>query len=463
MKILLVSIYELGHPPFGLAEPAAWLRARNNEVRSLDLAVEEFDEKFFRWADLIAFYLPMHTATRLAARLIPRARALNARAHLAAYGLYAPMNEGYLRRLGVRTVLGGEFEAGLTALAERLSRGEEWPEGSQPEPRISTAKQRFLVPDRSDLPPLDRYARLLLPDGEERVAGYVEASRGCKHRCRHCPIVPVYEGRFRIVPREIVLADIRQQVAVGARHITFGDPDFLNGPAHAFAIVREMHKEFPDISYDATIKVEHLLAAGESLRVLKDTGCVFVTTAVESFDESVLVRLDKRHTRADVYRVVRLLRALDLALSPTFVPFTPWTTLAGYRDLLSNLAALDLVDAVAPVQLSIRLLIPPGSRLLDLDDIHAYLAPLDEEALSYPWSNPDPRVDALQAEVQALVQGDEGRARGEIFARIRDLAHTCAGLAAPSLPPPSQGRFTPRLSEPWYCCAEPTDEQLASV
>ena len=373
------------------------------------------------------------------------------------------MNEGYLRRLGVRTVLGGEFEAGLAALAERLSHGEDWPEGSQPEPRISTAKQRFMVPDRSDLPPLDRYARLLLPEGEERVAGYVEASRGCKHRCRHCPIVPVYEGRFRIVPREIVLADIRQQVAAGARHITFGDPDFLNGPAHAFAIVREVHEEFPKLTYDVTIKVEHLLAAGETLRVLKETGCLFVTTAVESFDENVLMRLDKQHTRADIYRVVRLLAELDLALSPTFVPFTPWTTLAGYSDLLRNLAALDLVDAVAPVQLSIRLLIPPGSKLLDLDDIRAYLAPLDEAALSYPWKNPDPRVDALQAEVQALAQREERRGRGEIFARIRGLAHSYAGLPAPPRPPPTPGRFTPHLSEPWYCCAEPTDDQLASV
>src|ERR1019366_184049 len=137
------------------------------------------------------------------------------------------------------------------------------------------------------------YARVVMPGGERRIAGSTEATRGCKHLCRHCPIVPVYNGAFRIVQRDVVLEDIRQQVAAGAQHISFGDPDFFNGPTHALAIVDALHKEFPNLSYDVTIKIEHLLNHAEHLPLLRDTGCLFVTTAVESVDDAILERLDK--------------------------------------------------------------------------------------------------------------------------------------------------------------------------
>jgi radical SAM superfamily enzyme YgiQ (UPF0313 family) len=442
----------------------AWLRKSGSTVRAQDLAIEAFDESAVGWADLVAFFLPMHTATRLAARLIPKVRSLNPRVHVAAYGLYAPMNENYLRGLGVRTVLGGEFEPGLSALADRLKRGETVSPDDQPEPRISLARQEFVVPDRADLPALDRYAHLLLPGGEERTVGYVEASRGCKHRCRHCPVVPVYDGQFRIVPKGIVLADVRQQIAAGAQHMTFGDPDFLNGPGHAIPLVEAMHAEFPDLTYDVTIKIEHLLAAGNTLEILKETGCLFVTTAVESVDDHVLALLEKGHTRDDFYRVAGCFDALGLGLSPTFVPFTPWTTLEGYLDLLNAIVELNLVARVAPVQLTIRLLIPPGSRLLELAEVQSLAGPLDAEVLSYPWSSPDPRVDALHGEVQRLVQREADAPPGQVFLKIWDLAHARAGGRVPPLEASRiDTRQPPRLSEPWYCCAEPTDAQLALV
>ena len=231
MKIVLISTYELGRQPFGLASPAAWFRARGDEVACLDLSREPFREEIIRDASLIAFYVPMQTATRLAVELLPAVRRINPSAHICFYGLYAPMNESWLRSLGVQTILGGEFEEGLLHLVSRIAsgRGAE----KQSESVISLSRQNFLVPDRSGLVPLEKYARLSLPDGERRAVGYTEASRGCKHLCRHCPIVPVYNGVFRVVDRDVVLADIRQQVAAGAAHITFGDPDFFNGIGHA--------------------------------------------------------------------------------------------------------------------------------------------------------------------------------------------------------------------------------------
>jgi radical SAM superfamily enzyme YgiQ (UPF0313 family) len=461
LKVLLISTYELGRQPFGLASPAAWLRADGFQTTSLDLSRQSLDEEAVRTARLIAFYLPMHTATRIAVRALERVRTLNPSAHLCGFGLYAPVNSGLLRRLGVGTILGGEFEQGLLSLARRLEAGAPGPGLPQVEPEISLARQNFLVPYRGDLPPLEKYAHLTLPDDSTRVVGYTEASRGCKHLCRHCPIVPVYKGTFRIVQREVVLEDIRRQVAAGAQHITFGDPDFFNGVGHALQIVEALHREHPVLSYDVTIKVEHLLKHAGRLPALRETGCAFVTTAVESVNDDALRILDKGHTRADFIRLAGLMRGLGLFLVPTFVPFTPWTTLEGYEDLLATLIRLGLVEHVPPVQLTIRLLIPAGSRLLEVLPLHnASIGPFQQEALSYPWANSDRKVDRLQCDLEAMVQREAkaSASRTTIFGEAWKLLQRAMNedgdeaLVPLPLVPPGPARVTiPFMTEPWYC------------
>lgn len=457
MKVVLINPYEIGRQPFGLAEPAAWLVRAGCDVYCIDLSLQKLEPEVLAGADLVAVYVAMHTATRIAAAAVPRIRELAPGAHVCIYGLYAPMNEVLFRSIGVGTVLGGEVEPALVSLIERLRDGKT----VQTEPVVSTAKIEFLVPDRAGLPAIARYAQLLQPGGDNRLVGFAEGSRGCKHLCRHCPIVPVYEGKFRIVPVEVVMADIRQQVAAGAQHISFGDPDFLNGPTHARKLVRALHAEFPQLSYDATIKVQHLLEHADLLPELKRTGCLFITSAVESVDDSVLEKLAKQHSNADFGRAVELLRAAGIALAPTFVPFSPWTTLDGYLDLLRRLVELALVESVPPIQLAIRLLVPQGSELLKLPDFRAHLDVFDPRTLGYPWHHADARVDALQQQIQAWVAEAEAASlpRRAIFERIWELAHAAAGQATPPLPA-RLGDAIPRLSEPWYCCAEPTDEQL---
>jgi radical SAM superfamily enzyme YgiQ (UPF0313 family) len=469
MNIVLISTYELGRQPFGLASPVAWLRARSHSVTRLDLSREAVDEPAIRAADLVAFYVPMHTATRLAAGLITPIREMNPLAHICFYGLYAPVNEEYLRGLGVGTILGGEFEEGLASLAARLelSAGNHHGEAVQPEPVISLARQKFLVPDRAGMPELAKYARVVMPGGEQRIAGSTEATRGCKHLCRHCPIVPVYNGAFRVVERKVVLADIRQQVATGARHITFGDPDFFNGPAHALSIVEAMHREFPELSYDVTIKIEHLRKHDAHLSKLRETGCLFVISAVESVDDEVLEKFDKGHTRADFLAVAARFRELGMTLLPTFVPFTPWTTLEGYNDLLDVIAQQGLCENVAPIQLAIRLLIPAGSRLLELPEVRGMVGPFDSAALIFPWKHEDTRVDALCREISELVQRGEKLklSRTEIFLHIRRAARAAAGKSELPGLPRLQMKSTPVpfLDEPWYCCAEPMNDQFVSL
>ena len=456
--VLLLSTYELGRQPFGLASPAAWLRAAGMVVTCLDLTIVALADAAVQRADLIAFHLPMHTATRIAVPLIGRVRALNPQAHLCCYGLYAPLNEPYLRNLGVATILGGEFEEGLVALATALQANRLT---IMSLPAISLQRQRFQTPERADLPALQRYAFLDLGDGQPRTVGYTEATRGCKHTCRHCPIVPVYGGQFRVIGRDVVLADIRNQVAVGAQHITFGDPDFFNGPGHAIPIIKALHSEFPDLTYDVTIKVEHLRQHADLLPVLRDTGCLFITSAVEAVDDTILNLLGKGHTRAEFIGVTTQLRALGLTLNPTFVAFNPWISVEGYRDLLRVIAELDLVDNVAPIQYAIRLLITAQSALLELPSIKALIHPFDEQALVYPWYHTDPQVDALQQTIIDLVAQAEqaGQSRQTIFAQVWALTEEYVGVLANGAQPETmqaviareKRRFTPRLSEPWYC------------
>jgi radical SAM superfamily enzyme YgiQ (UPF0313 family) len=458
--VLLISTYDLGRQPFGLASGAAALRASGIEVVCADLAKERLSEETVRRAAVVAFFLPMHTATRLAMPVIDRVRALNPGARLVAYGLYAPLNAPMLGERGVSTIIGGEFEDALVASAAAPD-----PAGpSSPARSASVPRVHFLVPDRVGLPALATYATLQW-GSERRTAGYTEGSRGCKHRCRHCPIVPVYDGRFRIVPVDIVMADVRAQAAAGAQHITFGDPDFFNGIGHATAIVERFAAEFPELSYDVTIKVEHLLEHAGALSRLRDTHCAFVTTAVESIDDRVLGLLEKGHTRADFERVVESARAVGLTLAPTFVAFTPWTTLEGYCELLHTIDRLDLADHVSPVQLAIRLLVTHSSRLLELPDVRAVIREFDPGSLSYPWAHVDPRVDDLQKRIESFVGGNLSLPRQELFGRVWTLAHEAAGLSVQrdASRDDSARASIPFMSEPWYCCAEPTSEQMAQI
>ena len=452
MHILLVSPYELGRQPFSLAHPAALLRARGHSVALADLALGSMPWETLARFDLIGIVLGMHTATRIAISLLPRIRATAPKARLVCYGLYGPPNADVLTRHGVDYVLGPEFETELLRLV------------GDPQATAGAAPRvRFVVPDRTGLPALSRYAHLVLPDGARKTVGFVEASRGCKYLCRQCPIVPVYEGRFRAIPPEVVIADAAQQIAQGANHLSFGDPDFLNGPTHALRILETLHKNWPTVTFDATVKISHILIYEEIMPRLSEYGCLFLTSAAESFDDAVLALLDKGHSAQDIDQAVRVARDVGIALTPTFVPFTPWTTPETYLELLTRVRDLGLINSVTPIQLVIRLLVPEGSRLLDIPGFRERLGRFSGEVLGYPWTHADPRVDSLQSQAQRWVEQaeGEGRERFETFSGLWSLAHESLGRKAPALKHDQAGPVSPHLSEPWYCCAEPTAAQLA--
>ena len=500
-SILLISCYELGHQPLSLAWPLAALRAAGFDAATADLAVEDFPTAKAAGADLIAIAVPMHTALRIGVDAAHKARTTNPGAHLCFFGLYAWLNRRHLlqpgdSRTGVAdSVIAGESEPVLVALAQALHAGsplEEVPglTTTYREASPHLGRHTLPVPVRNPLPSLDSYAHYVpgsttATNGsatgngqqvEEPVAypaGYTEATRGCLHTCRHCPVVPVYNGRFFVVPVETVLADIAQQVDYGARHITFGDPDFLNGPGHARKVARALHDAFPNVSFDFTAKVEHLLKHRRLLPELVEHGASFVVSAFESTSDHVLSRLQKGHTRRHMEEALDAVDAAGLSIQPTWMPFTPWTALDDYLFMLRWIREQGLIPHVPAVQLSIRMLVPPGSALLSGEDADEWKGTLDAANFTYRWQHPDPRMDALQQQVARIAEmagqfeteGSSGAAGGNlpdpvgdaasplaVFHRIECAAHNAAGRPPPALPPLSSYMpRPPRLTEHWFC------------
>ena len=503
--ILLISCYELGHQPIGLAQPVGFLEQKGYAPCTLDLSVENFDVQRVEQTRLVGISVPMHTALSLGCQVAERIRQTNPNAHICFYGLYASLNAAYLLEHLADSVIGGEYETPLVNLLDQLAKSQ----SSQNTPHdtgsvfltqiegvscadsiaplylkringpshASTTNTSngaiFPIPIRTTLPTLSEYARLEY-QGQEHVVGYVEASRGCLHTCLHCPIVPVYQGRFFLFPAPVVLADIRQQVKAGAVHITLGDPDFLNGPGHSLNIVRAVHEEFPHLTFDFTTKIEHILKHQSLFNEFSQLGCLFVISAVESFSETVLIHLDKGHTRQDIFIAHDILQSVGITLRPSLVAFTPWTTLEDYAKMFDLVEQHGLIDCIDPVQYSVRLLVPPGSALLTPLKTHPtpmsqFLGPLDQQKFQHTWSHPDPRMDSLQQAVTRVVETSTKVKEDpeRTFYRLWELVYDTTGREFSSLKKaasmnPDRVR-PPRMTEPWFCCAEPTTDQFHTV
>ncbi len=432
VSVLLISTYEQGHQPLGIAAPAAALISAGHEVTVVDLDVQSISAEDLRTlaeeADLVGISTPMHTAARLGIRV---ARSLGGMSDkIVFYGLIASA----LGDLDLGRTISGDTDYQLVALAN----------GETPAPVPIFDRRDRPLPDRSALPSLDQYARYRDANGNSHLAGYVEATRGCAHQCTHCPITPVYAGRLRLNGAATVLADIEQQAASGAEHITFGDPDFLNAPQLAVGLLRESRQRHPNMTYDVTIKVEHLLEHRALLPEMAALGVTFVTSAFESVDDSLLALLDKGHTAADLDIALELTASAGIAIRPTWLPFTPWTTAADYLDLLKFVETRQLIDVTPPVQLGLRLLAPSDSPLVQpMRELNA-LTEYDADGLTWIWRHPDERLDRLQSQIAALAE------RGASFAEIKQA--TCTALETtpwPDIPAPHLHR--PGLTEDWFC------------
>lgn len=478
MRVLLVSTYELGHQPLHVASPAGALERAGHDVRAIDLSLDPLETEAIDWADAVACSVPMHTAMRLALSVCHQIRTRRPDTPLCLYGLYAGLDAGrdeVTTTTLVDLTIAGEYEPSLMAWVDGLDVRTGARRTAGGEAIISLGRGKFGLPSRHLLPSLDRYARLAV-SGDLRLAGYVEASHGCAHRCRHCPVPVVYDGRTRLVAEGAVVADVAQLVELGARHITFGDPDFLNGPHHAVRVIGAVHLAFPDLTFDITTKVEHVLRHRDLWPALARSGLLFAVSAFESASDHVLLKLDKGHTVADEIEAVAVLRASGIEPRPSLMPFTPWTTAADVRDLLDLAAYCDLIGNIDPVHFAIRLLVPPGSLLISSGALDGLLGPYDTDGLSWTWQSPDPRLDLVQGQMAAIAvqaAADEWSA-GRAYDAIRTVADNAlsdGGNRYPPRPTVSDGRLRsalapddrPRLTEAWFCCAEPTDAQFRAL
>jgi hypothetical protein len=210
------------------------------------------------------------------------------------------------------------------------------------------------------------------------------------------------------------------------------------------------------LTFDVTTKIEHIVQHAALFAELRALGCVFVVSAVESLNDGVLANLEKGHTRADVEEALGITRAAGITLRPSFVAFTPWTSLEDYLDVLEFVDEHDLIYDVDPVQYAIRLLVPPGSSLLGTPHMAPYLGPLDEESFSYRWFHPDARVEAFECDVGMLVEAAV-RAAEDPFVTFYKIKHLALAVLAgrpvsvARLQRPRPAARSPRLTEPWFC------------
>lgn len=459
-KLLLLSTYELGEQPLGIAMPGAMLGAAGHELCATDLAIDGWPPGGSASVDGVVCSVPMHTALRLALAAIDRIRMENPQTPVALIGLYAPVAEriGMLRPGDLAS--SGIDPSELLTWASRLG------------PRsLHATTQEGLLPRRDLLPPLDRYAHLE-QDGVEVLVGAVEATTGCSHRCKHCPVPLVYNGRSYAVDLDLILGDIGQLVDLGAGHIHFTDPDFLNRPQHARRVAAALAADHPGLSFDMTAKVSHLLRHKKLLPELADAGLTFVISAFESTSDLVLSRLEKGHTSADLGPAVDALREAGIEPRPSLLPFSPWTTRTDLIELLDFVARYDLIWNVDPVQFAIRLLLPPESVLAAFPDpeVRAALIGYDPDELGFTWRHADPLVDDLYRSLADLVEMATAHnlPTDVAYAKIRATVFAALELDDPGMPEVvsfgrGDGPSRPRLSESWFCCAEPTKEQFSRL
>jgi radical SAM superfamily enzyme YgiQ (UPF0313 family) len=458
VRLLLISTYELGHQPIHLALPAAHLTAAGVEVRTMDLSVGHLDSAALDGIDAVAFSVPMHTAMRLATDLALRIRKARPGIPVAFYGLYAAVGQDWTVGEVADLVIAGEYLPELVNWALAIAEGRAPRRGVV----VCLEKSSPATPDRSTLPPHEGYARLEW-GGESRLAGAVEASRGCRHRCRHCPIPVVYDGRIRLTGLEPVLADIEQLVTGGVQHVTFADPDFMNAPRYSLDVLRAAHAAHPLLTFDVTVKVEHVLAQRELWSEMSELGVLFVVSAFESVDERSLDILDKNHTVADMSAAVGFLRDAGIHVRPTWLPFLPWTRPNDLVHLVEFLDIHELWAATDPVQLSIKLLIPEGSLLEEHPAVTPFLLGYQPSALTWAWEFEHPATELLHKQLDAIAgdAADSAADSTETLAAMRQVIGQEAGVDLGPLA--GWGASAPHLTESWFCCAEPTIGQATAV
>ena len=259
-----------------------------------------------------------------------------------------------------------------------------------------------------------------------------------------------------------IIDDISNQIELGAAHISFNDPDFFNGPKHSLKILEKLNNEFPSVTYDSTIKVEHIIKYKDYFKELNNSNMLFVISAFETTNDLVLEILQKNHTAKDLNEAIEISKLNNIDIRPTWMPFTPWTETSDLHNIIKLIEKFQLRETVDPIQLTIKLLIPKHSLIIHRPEIKKYLGRYDVESFSYSWSYEHIKVDYLQRSLFNYVVENEGLDEKDQYLGlvylIEDLTETNIIYRHNYT-----YRDVPKLSETWFCCSEPNKIQLERI
>ena len=440
MKILLLSFYDLGKQPKIISELYKKLDNGSNQIDIVDYSIEEKNLTLDNY-DVLGIYASMHTASVLAEQYLRDRKLPN---KLFVFGLYANVfSEMFSNFQSIHSFDSDELESLLEV---------------QLNPNYSF---KHSVPDRTILPSITDYSHIV--DGSNNlIAGSVETTYGCKHECTHCPVPIEFKGMFKTFGTEKIITDVTNQVEEGAKHISFNDPDFFNGPKHALKILQLLNEKHPSITYDSTIKVEHILKYPDYFQELKNLNMLFVISAFETTNDHVLNILQKNHSFNDLNKAVELSLENNIDIRPTWMPFSPWTEQNDLISIIKLIEKYKLRETVDPIQLTIKLLVPKNSLILKRPEMKEYLLDYDPSSFSYAWKYKFPNIDNIQNELFTYVLQHESENEYAQYLGLVDILESHTNETLLNSEKYSQ-RIVPKLSETWFCCAEPNKIQLDRI
>ena len=440
MKILLTSFYDLGKQPKIIAEIVDRYNSAEIDFDFFDFSVEDQNIDLENY-DVLGIYAPMHTATILSIEYIKDKKLPN---KMFTFGLYGSVLEDF--NSSIRYIK--DIESDELALFLEINDDHQF-------------SLKNNIPNRQIFPDISNYAHLV--DGSNNlIAGSVETTYGCKHSCTHCPVPISFNGTFKTYSLEKIVSDVENQVNQGAKHISFNDPDFFNGPIHALKILESLNEKFPSITYDSTIKVEHILKYKKYFKELSSLNMVFVISAFETTNDLVLSILEKNHTSNDLNNSIEISQDFGIDIRPTWMPFSPWTELNDLSNIVKLIEKYELRETVDPIQLTIKLLIPKHSLIIKKPEINKYLGNYEKNSLSFKWEYENNDVEKLQSSLfDFILNNSELNEHKQYLGMVNIIEkYTDTKLLTNSS---YDFKNVPKLSETWFCCAEPSKIQLDRI
>lgn len=440
MKILLTSFYDLGKQPKIIAEIVDRYNSSEIDFDFFDFSVEDQNIDLENY-DVLGIYAPMHTATILSIEYIKDKKLPN---KMFTFGLYGSVLEDF--NSSIRYIK--DIESDELALFLEINDDHQF-------------SLKNNIPNRQIFPDISNYAHLV--DGSNNlIAGSVETTYGCKHSCTHCPVPISFNGSFKTYSLEKIVSDVENQVKQGAKHISFNDPDFFNGPIHALKILESLNEKFPSITYDSTIKVEHIIKYKKYFKELSSLNMVFVISAFETTNDLVLSILEKNHTSNDLNNSIEISQDFGIDIRPTWMPFSPWTELNDLSNIVKLIEKYELRETVDPIQLTIKLLIPKHSLIIKKPEINKYLGNYEKNSLSFKWEYENNDVEKLQSSLFDFILNNSELDEHKQYLGMVNIIEKCTDT---KLLTNSSYDFknVPKLSETWFCCAEPSKIQLDRI